>query len=155
MQSNWHESVAAAQSSRNSMRSFWQVSMKSWQAKVLDLVQGKPIQEPGLCCEVIFIFFLVIMYPFMCLPQWHILSPICFSKTSSYLCLLQQNITWLNWVSKETRNFHFRDQWLSFKSPESHEEKKQPILLQHHCPWENVIQQLWGAPTVKFQHWRR
>ncbi|EDM12163.1 rCG48136, isoform CRA_a [Rattus norvegicus] len=64
------------------MKSFWQVSMKS-QAKVLDLVQSKPIQEPGL--SVIFVFFLIITCPFMCLPQQHIPSPIYFSKTASHL----------------------------------------------------------------------
>jgi len=36
-----------------------------------------------------------------------ILSHVCFRKTSFHLCLLQENILWHNWLSKESRSFHF------------------------------------------------
>lgn len=40
----------------------------------------------------------------------HILSRACFSKTSSQKSF-PRNVTWHNWVSKATRNFHFRAEW--------------------------------------------
>lgn len=68
-------------------------------AKTSKALHRVPMQErPFTVCGVPFMLFSNIMHP----PQGYLLQQNIVSQDS-----FQRNITWHNWVSKETRSFHY------------------------------------------------
>lgn len=95
---SWYESAEVARRHQSTTRKFsWCISFYG--------VMTNTVQQCNVRCNT-------------CLslaknPSSCILSCAGFSKISFHLCLLQQNVLWHNWFSKEYRSFHSR----SFSAP--------------------------------------
>jgi hypothetical protein len=103
-------------------------------------MQGKPMQETHHpVCGVIFIFFLNITHPFICLFQQNILSCACFSRTS-------------HGITESAKKPEFSTLFLFFFFLPKLNEKSLLLVTQHELDKTN----LWGTynlnPTTSVLH---